>query len=128
MEYRTSVIYTTNRRVWEWDESFKDYLRKVKALGIDMETATIFIAGHANHIARGALLLVSGLPMTPEGVKTSVSDRSVNQQFADLHLQIGIEALTQIGQQGELIKSLSEKGIFLVMHSNRCGFLGCAVS
>ncbi len=104
VEYRTGVIYTTNRRVWEWDETFKAYLRKVTALGIDMETATIFIVGHANHIARGALLLVSDLPMTPEGVKTMASDRDVDQRFADMHLQIGIEALTQIDKQGELIK------------------------
>lgn len=104
VDYRTGVIYTTNRRLWEWDEDFKSYLRKVTALGIDMETATIFIAGHANHIARGALLLVSDLPMTPDGVKTMASDKAVNQRFADMHLQVGIDALTQIGKQGELIK------------------------
>ncbi|MGE5410970.1 MAG: AMP nucleosidase, partial [Clostridiales bacterium] len=52
-EYRTGVIYTTNRRVWEWDEDFKNYLRKLSVIGIDMETATIFITGHVNTIARG---------------------------------------------------------------------------
>lgn len=103
-EYRTGVIYTTNRRVWEWDESFKDRLRKLSALGIDMETATVFIVGHANEIARGALLLVSDVPMIPEGVKTEESDKKVTQQFVHLHLQIGIEAMTEIGEKGERIK------------------------
>ena len=104
LEYRTGVVYTTNRRVWEWDENFKDYLRKIGTIGIDMETATIFIVGYANQIARGALLLVSDLPMIPEGIKTEDSDKAVTKQFVDLHLQIGIEAMTEIDQNGEQIK------------------------
>lgn len=104
VEYRTGVIYTTNRRLWEWDEDFKNYLRKLGAIGIDMETATIFIVGYANQIARGALLLVSDLPMFPEGIKTEESDKTVTQNFVDLHLNIGIEAMTEIGSQGEAIK------------------------
>lgn len=104
VEYRTGVIYTTNRRLWEWDEDFKNYLRKLGAIGIDMETATIFIVGYANQIARGALLLVSDLPMFPEGIKTEESDKTVTHNFVDLHLNIGIEAMTEIDSQGEAIK------------------------
>lgn len=104
LEYRTGVVYTTNRRVWEWDENFKQYLRKIGTIGIDMETATIFIVGYANQIARGALLLVSDLPMIPEGVKTEESDRMVTANFVDIHLEIGIEAMTDIGSKGEQIK------------------------
>ena len=52
-EYRTGVIYTTNRRVWEWDNKFRKRLIELSAIGIDMETATLFIVGHANKIARG---------------------------------------------------------------------------
>lgn len=104
LEYRTGVIYTTNRRVWEYDEDFKTYLRKVRVLGIDMETATIFVVGFANGIERGALLLVSDTPMTPEGIKTSESDSKVTQKFVDLHLEIGIDAMSHIGKEGEQIK------------------------
>jgi len=104
LEYRTGVIYTTNRRVWEFDEDFKKYLRKVRVIGIDMETATMFIVGFANGIDRGALLLVSDTPMTPEGIKTSESDSNVTQKFVDLHLEIGIEAMSHIGKDGEQIK------------------------
>jgi AMP nucleosidase len=106
-EYRTGVIYTTNRRLWEWDEEFKRYLRKISALGIDMETATIFIVGHVNAISRGALLLVSDMPMVPEGIKTDEMDKAVNEKFVDLHLQIGVEAMTEIGEKGEQIKHFS---------------------
>jgi AMP nucleosidase len=104
LEYRTGVVYTTNRRVWEWDNDFKNYLRRLGTIGIDMETATIFIAGYANQIVRGALLLVSDLPMVPEGVKTTESDEIITQNFVDLHLQIGIEAMTDIKGKGEVIK------------------------
>jgi AMP nucleosidase len=104
LEYRTGVIYTTNRRVWEWDNDFKKYLKKLGAIGIDMETATLFVVGYANQIARGALLLVSDLPMIPEGVKTEESDQIVTQKFLDMHLEIGIEAMTDLGVKGEQIK------------------------
>jgi AMP nucleosidase len=104
LEYRTGVIYTTNRRVWEWDDDFKKYLEKLSVIGIDMETATLFVVGHANQISRGALLLVSDMPMIPEGVKTEESDKHVTEKYVDLHLQIGIEAMTEIGINGEPIK------------------------
>ncbi len=103
-EYRTGVVYTTNRRLWEWDEKFKNYLCKLGAIGIDMETATIFIVGYANQVARGALLLVTDLPMIPDGIKTQESDKIVTNKFVDLHLKIGIEAMTEIGDKGEKIK------------------------
>jgi len=104
VDYRTGVIYTTNRRVWEHDEAFHKKLQDMTCIGIDMETATLFIVGHANAIAHGALLLVSDVPVTPEGVKTEESDRKVTQNWVDLHLKIGIEAMTEIGQKGEQIK------------------------
>ena len=73
-DYWTGTVYTTNRRVWEHDDAFKEYLRKMRCMAIDMETATIFAAGFANRIPCGALLLVSDQPMIPEGVKTEASD------------------------------------------------------
>ena len=106
LDYRTGVIYTTNRRVWEHDRDFHDRLREMTCMGIDMETATIFIVGHANAIARGALLLVSDVPVTPDGVKTEESDKVVTANWVDLHLQIGIEAMTELGLKGEAIKHL----------------------
>lgn len=104
MEYRTGVVYTTNRRLWEWDNDFKNYLRKISAIAIDMETATIFVVGYVNQIPRGALLLVSDVPMIPEGVKTEESDKLVTQKFVSMHLEIGMSAMTEIGAKGEQIK------------------------
>jgi AMP nucleosidase len=69
-----------------------------------METATVFIVGHVNQIPRGALLLVSDTPMTPEGIKTQESDKAVTARYTDLHLDIGIRAMAEIGRGGEKIK------------------------
>lgn len=103
-DYRTGVIYTTNRRVWEHDEVFKKRLQNMTCIGIDMETATVFIVGHHNEIARGALLLVSDVPTTPEGVKTEASDKQVNAKWIDIHLDLGISSLQELGSKGEAIK------------------------
>jgi len=103
-DYRTGVIYTTNRRVWEHDTQFLTRLREMTCIGIDMETATLFIVGHYNEIARGALLLVSDVPITPDGVKTELLDARVTQQWVEIHLQIGIEAMMEIGDRGEAIR------------------------
>lgn len=106
-EYRTGVVYTTNRRLWEHDQEFLARLRALTAIAIDMETATIFIVGHHNGISRGALLLVSDVPLTPDGVKTEASDREVTLEWSDHHLEIGIDAMSQIAQYGEPIKHFS---------------------
>lgn len=105
-DYWTGTVYTTNRRVWEHDDEFKDYLTKTRAMGIDMETATIFIVGFVNHIPKGALLLVSDNPMTPEGVKTSRSDVTVTDQYVTKHLNVGIDALVELRDSGESVVHL----------------------
>ncbi|MGD1842300.1 MAG: AMP nucleosidase [Thermonemataceae bacterium] len=105
-DYWTGTVYTTNRRVWEHDDAFKEYLRTTRVMAIDMETATIFTVGFVNEIPRGALLLVSDNPMIPEGVKTSESDKKVTHQFVEQHLEIGINALLEIAHSGESVKHL----------------------
>lgn len=106
MDYWTGTVYTTNRRVWEHDEKFKAYLKEIRTMGIDMETATIFVVGFANGIPHGALLLVSDNPMTPEGVKTSKSDTTVTETYVRKHLQIGIDSLIELENSGESVKHL----------------------
>jgi AMP nucleosidase len=105
-DYWTGTVYTTNRRVWEHDEEFKDRLRTMRCMAIDMETATVFAAGFANHIPAGALLLVSDQPMIPEGVKTEASDRKVTEHFVERHIEVGIEALRLIRRHGKSVKHL----------------------
>lgn len=105
-DYWTGTVYTTNRRVWEHDSEFKQYLRKLRCMAIDMETATVFIAGFINKIPSGALLLVSDQPMIPEGVKTEKSDQKVTNEFVTNHIKIGIDSLNQLKNKGLTVKHL----------------------
>lgn len=105
-DYWTGTVYTTNRRVWEHDDGFKDYLRKIRAMAIDMETATIFTVGFKNKIPTGALLLVSDQPMIPEGVKTAEGDAAVTKDYVDMHLRIGIDSLKQLINDGLTVRHL----------------------
>lgn len=105
-DYWTGTVFTTNKRVWEYDDRFKKYLQKTRAMAIDMETATIFIVGFANGIPSGALLLVSDQPMISTGVKTEESDQKVTQNFVNDHITIGINALHLIKRGGKSVKHL----------------------
>ena len=106
LDYWSGTVYTTNRRVWEHDDRFKDRLRTMRCMGIDMETATIFMTGFANEIPTGAMLLVSDQPMVPHGVKTSASDSKVTVSYAERHVRIGVESLRDIINQGRSVKHL----------------------
>ena len=106
IDYWTGTVYTTSRRVWEHDEEFKDYLRKIRVMAIDMETSALFSAAFANSIPAGALLLVSDQPMIAEGVKTDKSDSKITANFVDHHIQIGINSLKELINKGETIRHL----------------------
>ena len=105
-DYWTGVVYTTNKRVWEHREDFKQRLRDLRCIAIDMETATIFVAAFKNQMPAGALLLVSDMPMTEEGIKTEARDKVVTAQFAELHLKVGVESLKQLMNSGLTVKHL----------------------
>jgi AMP nucleosidase len=105
-DYWTGTVYTTNRRVWEHDENFRDYLKTTRALAVDMETATLFTAGFYNSIPIGALLLISDMPLQPDGIKTDESDRKVTANFVDEHLKIGIKSLSSLMNNSRTIKHL----------------------
>ncbi len=105
-DYWTGTVFTTNKRVWEYDERFKRYLVKTRTMAIDMETATIFTVGFANEIPVGALLLVSDQPMISAGIKTDASDKKVTAEFVEQHLRIGIASLKEIINGGKSVKHL----------------------
>lgn len=105
-DYWTGTVYTTNRRVWEHDDQFKEYLLQIRTMAVDMETATLFTCGFANQIPTGALLLVSDQPMISDGVKTEKSDNIVTQNFVEEHVIVGIESLMTLINNGETVKHL----------------------
>lgn len=106
LDYWSGTVYTTNRRVWEHDDAFKEHLRTLRCMAIDMETATLFTTGFANEIPTGALLLVSDQPMVPDGVKTSASDAKVTNSFVETHVRLGIASMREIINKGRSVKHL----------------------
>ena len=103
-DYRTGVIHTTDYRFWEFDDKFKAELYEERALAIDMETATLFSVGFASKVPIGAMLLVSDLPLKKGGIKTKVSANRVFSAYTDLHLELGIQAMSEIAERGEHIR------------------------
>jgi AMP nucleosidase len=103
-DYRTGVVHTTDYRFWEFDDRFKAQLYEERALAIDMESATLFSVGFASKVPIGALLLVSDLPLKKEGIKTKASAAKVFKNFTDLHLETGIQSMSEIAQRGEHIR------------------------
>jgi AMP nucleosidase len=104
--YWTGTVYTTNRRVWEYDEQFKEHLRITRAMAIDMESSTLFMVGFANEIPTGALLLVSDQPMVGRGIKTQVSDKRVTEKYAEEHLHIGVDTMNDLIDKKLSVKHL----------------------
>lgn len=104
LDYRTGVVHTTDYRFWEFDEAFKKMLYEERALAIEMETATLFSVGFASKVPIGALLLVSDLPLRKDGIKTKESAQSVFKAYTDLHIEIGVRAMSEIAERGEHIR------------------------
>lgn len=105
-DYWTGTVFTTNRRVWEYDEKFKKYLRKTRSMAVDMETATLFTVGFANNIPSGALLLVTDQPMVPDGIKTEQSDKEVSKKYVKVQFDIGVDSMFELINNGESVKHL----------------------
>lgn len=106
LDYWTGTVFSTNRRVWEHDDDFREYLLRIRCMAVDMETATIFTVGFANNISTGALLLGSDKPLIESGIKTTESDKKVSELYVENHIKIGIEALKLIRRDGRSVKHL----------------------
>lgn len=104
LEYRTGTIHSTDFRFWEFDEKFKDNLIDERVLAVEMETAALFTTCFVSKVSIGALLLVSDCPMIPGGIKTKSSAKKVFKKYTDIHIELGIKAMTNIASHGENIR------------------------
>ncbi len=103
--YHTGVLHTTNYRMWEFDDGFRETLKSEKVSAIEMECATLFSAGFSRNLNVGALLLISDLPSTRLGIKTKESSNLVFKKYAEPHLTIGVDVLRHIrGMRQGLVK------------------------
>ncbi len=103
-DYRTGSVHSTDLRFWEFDKRFIENLYEERVLAVEMETAALYIVGFASKVPIGSLLLVSDCPLQPGGIKTRKSAKSVFKKFTDIHIELGIKAMTSIATRGEHIR------------------------
>lgn len=106
--YHIGITYTTNMRFWEFNEEFKNRLKKTRAQGIEMECATLFTASYKRKLTLGALLLVSDLPLNKDGIKTKESSKKVYDQYTSDHVEKGIKIL----HRARVMQSKKVKGAY----------------
>lgn len=91
--YHVGITHTTNKRFWEFDQDFRTRLKATRPQSIEMECATLFMAGYSHKLPLGALLLVSDLPLNREGIKTKKSSEFVFQTYTGDHVEKGIKIM-----------------------------------
>lgn len=93
IEHHIGNTFTTNRRFWEFNETFKERLTATRVQGIEMECATLFTAAYSRQMSLGALLLISDLPLNNTGIKTKSSSLNVFKKHMDEHIKLGVKII-----------------------------------
>jgi len=93
---KCGIVYTTDRRLWEFDEDFVDYLRKQRILAIEMELATLFSVSYHYEVPIGSIMLVSDMPLQRKGIKSKELQDRVYAEYMPLHIELGIEAIRSL--------------------------------
>lgn len=93
---RCGIVYTTDRRLWEFDEEFVNYLRHRRILAIEMELATLFSVAYRYEVPIGSIMLVSDMPLERRGIKDKqMHDRMYNNHMIT-HLDIALDAVSHL--------------------------------
>ncbi|MBQ1499806.1 MAG: AMP nucleosidase [Sphingomonas sp.] len=102
---RTGTIVTTDDRNWELRYS-KSALRfsLSRAVGIDMESATLAAQGYRFRVPYGTLLCVSDKPLHGELKLPGQANRFYERAIAE-HLKIGIETCEELRREGPRLHS-----------------------
>ncbi|WP_375402348.1 AMP nucleosidase [uncultured Sphingomonas sp.] len=102
---RTGTVVTTDDRNWELRYS-RSALRfsLSRAVGIDMESATIAAQGYRFRVPYGTLLCVSDKPLHGELKLPGQANRFYERAISE-HMRIGIEACEQLRREGAKLHS-----------------------
>ncbi|WBY15967.1 AMP nucleosidase [Erythrobacteraceae bacterium WH01K] len=102
---RTGTVVTTDDRNWEL--RYSDSARRLslsRAVGIDMESATIAAQGYRFRVPYGTLLCVSDKPLHGE-IKLPGQANTFYEQAIAAHLQIGVTACGLLKEEGQRLHS-----------------------
>jgi AMP nucleosidase len=90
------IVYTTDRRLWEFDDPFVDYLRSRRVLAIEMELATLFTVAYRYEVPIGSVMLVSDMPLQRRGIKDKKTSEEIYGKYMEVHLDIGLDAVSKL--------------------------------
>jgi AMP nucleosidase len=90
------IVYTTDRRLWEFDEDFVESLRSHRILAIEMELATLFTVAYRYEVPIGSIMLVSDMPLQRRGIKDKKLSEEVYSKYMEMHLDIGLDAVAKL--------------------------------
>ena len=93
---RCGIVYTTDRRLWEYDEKFIQYLRKQRILAIEMELATLFSVAYRYEVPIGSIMLVSDMPLQKRGIKDKKQYNKIFSSYMETHIDIALDAVWKI--------------------------------
>lgn len=106
--YHVGITHTTNKRFWEFDQDFRARLQATRPQSIEMECATLFMAGYSHKLPLGALLLISDLPLNHDGIKTKKSSENVFLKYTADHVEKGVKIMNSL----DIALMSNARGIF----------------
>ncbi len=98
LRYHIGITHTTNKRFWEFNEEFINRLKSTRPQAIEMECATLFMAGYYHKLPLGALLLISDLPLDKDGIKTKESSAVVYTRYMADHVERGVRVMQHLDE------------------------------
>ena len=101
---RCGIVYTTDRRLWEFDEKFVDYLRNKRIIAIDMELATLFSVAYHYAVPIGSIMLVSDMPLQRRGIKDKKKQDQVFSRYMEPHLDLAVDAVKNMDAKWSEVK------------------------
>ncbi|MFH1241011.1 MAG: AMP nucleosidase [Pseudomonadota bacterium] len=101
---RCGIVYTTDRRLWEFDDEFVEYLRQQRILAIEMELATLFSVAYRYEVPIGSIMLVSDMPLQKKGIKGKRLHGEVYSKYMEIHLNVAIDAVQNLNAKWDEVE------------------------
>jgi AMP nucleosidase len=107
---RCGIVYTTDRRLWEFDDEFVEYLRRQRILAIEMELATLFSVAYRYEVPIGSIMLISDMPLKRRGIKDKKLHDEIYSKYMEIHLDVALDAVTSLeAKWGEVENTLASE-------------------
>jgi len=97
---RCGIMYTTDRRLWEFDTEFVNYLQRQRILAIEMELATLFSVAYHYEVPIGSIMLVSDMPLQRRGIKDKKLQDEIYANHMEVHLDAAFDAVSHLNSKG----------------------------